>query len=163
MPRKPKAPAPTSSSEPPPKKAKTSLRIRFAEHAASSTSNSLGNASAADFDSVTNQGRAAQVSVSNYGYTWLRFRRWLEETKDYNKYILDVDVEYGDPHNIFRCLKIPLDIDVIKEYIMTLRDGSKLAKTTRLIDNLPSESTPKAFTNALSHAYKIHYGMRMAK
>jgi hypothetical protein len=166
MARKRQSSTDTTLSEPPPKTAKTStsLRNRFAEHASSSSSsNSIENASAAAFDSVTNKGRAAKVSTTGYGYTWLRFRRWLVATKDYSQYILDVDIENGDPHNIFKSIKIPLEIDVIKEYMMTLRDGSKLAKTSRLIDGLPSESTPRAFTNALSHVYKIHYKMRMSK
>lgn len=133
-----------------PGRRKKALKTRFQEHV-------LSPAEADNFDQFSKKGQAAVVSFTNYGYAWLRFRNWMAE--NYPRMIsLNVDIEGGDPSNIFKSIRLPIDIKVAQEYLMYLKDGNNLGKTAKLIGGMASESTPKGFINALSHAYRVTTG-----
>lgn len=133
---------------------KKALKARFEEHVLSSSQTD-------SFDQFSKKGQAAVVSFTNYGYAWLRFRTWIEE--HYPRMIVKVDIEGGDPSNIFKSIRIPIDLKVAQEYLMFLKDGKNLGKTAKLIGGMASESTPKSFINALSHAYRVTTGKQLPR
>lgn len=140
---------------------KRALRARFHEHITTSTSDeSIGTSE--EFDQFSRKGQASYISFTGYAYSWLRFRKWLSA---HHPRQLDETVNFdeGDPTNVFKTIKFPIDKKIVQEYLLYLKDGNNLKKTAKLINGMASESTPKQFINALKKAYKFCTDKEMSK
>jgi hypothetical protein len=112
------------------------MKRRFQQYQEDRNAEGVFSASAAAANSVS--------KCSQYASTILRFRKWLVENGHSRHVDKGVNIEEGNPHDIFRSLRMPIPMKITQNYVdvMLKKDDGSLC----------SFSKANAFWSAYIHA-----------